>query len=299
MADIGICSSTKLPVRICYNTFGDPSNPCVLLVSGLGSTLLEWRDEFCEMIVSKGYFVVRYDNRDCGISTHFDQFRPPRSFRFFIPRWLSIGEGSPCYSLRDMADDGMKLLTTLGVERAHIVGASMGGMIVQTMAIHYPARVATLTIIYSHSSGPNIVKVPLGRVTTKPRSSAPEDILAYKIHHHKMLMGNYPETDEEVVSYAKRKLERCAEDPNGTTRQLWAIARAESRVEALRQVKCQTLILHGTQDCLIPHQNGEELAQLIPHSHLVIYPGMGHSLPRALWEDIVSHLHSTFLKGSG
>ncbi|RNF08287.1 hydrolase [Trypanosoma rangeli] len=294
IVNVGKCATTGVEISICYNAFGDPKDPCVLLVMGMTGVGMLWRDEFCEMLARNGYYVIRYDNRDVGLSTHLSDFPGPHVLRMVLPHALSLGERNP-YSLEDMAADGMNLLTTLGIDAAHVVGCSMGGMIVQLMAIHYPTRVRTLTIIYSHTSNPARVREGWRtklRFLDRPASSTLEDSIEFKCFLMRRTAGpNYPPDEEKTRQFVKRILTRAAEDPMCLRRHLAACQRAGSRMEALRDLKTPTLVMHGMADQTIPYQNGIELATVIGRSaKLVLFPLMDHSLPEELYVDLVQEI---------
>lgn len=297
--DVGECESTKVPISICYNAFGDPNNPCVFLINGLGSTLLTWRREFCDLLVRKGYYVIRCDNRDIGLSTHLDDRIPPSPMRFLLaPQFL--GGKKPFYSLEDMGKDAVGLLKALGIKKAHIVGASMGGMIAQCIAIHFPEYVTSLTIIYSHAGGPHTTKPSWGETLgffSGPKSSSFDDLVAFKVNKRKRVFGRYWVPDEQLKEEVLKGLHRSPEDTLGVHRQMLAISGAKSRESELKGVSAPTLIIHGSEDKLVPFQNGLLMASLISNSVLVIYPGMKHYMPKELDEDIVDKMVLNFRKG--
>ncbi|KPI85825.1 hydrolase alpha/beta fold family-like protein, partial [Leptomonas seymouri] len=286
-ATVGRCASTGRAITICYRTFGCPSDPCLLMVMGLGGTSWHWRADFIRGLVDAGFYVVCYDNRDVGLSTHLDGCPTVFIARMILPTWASIGEGSPPYTLYDMAEDGMNLLTALGIEGAHVMGESMGGMIVQCMALRHPERVKSLTIVYSHSGGPKVkpqtIKVSLSMLQ-RPASSSLEDQINFKVVIARLFAGDYELDEADIRATAELTLKRCPEDGDGVLRQIWAIQRAESRVSGLRKLSgIPTLILHGMKDTMIPFENGLQLAQLIDGSRLVSFARMGHSIPKALF----------------
>lgn len=288
---IGKCASTGEEITICYNAFGNPADPCLLLVMGLGGVALYWKDEFVEALVHAGFYVVRFDNRDVGLSTHLDGQPTPFIARMILPSWASIGEGVPPYTLTDMGNDGWGLLTALGVERAHILGSSMGGMIVQCMALQHPERVKSLTIVYSHSGGPN-VKPQTWRMSMamleKPASPSFEDRVNFKVYMSSLFMGDYPHDEPSTRAIATTVLTRCPEDKAGLLRQIWAVQRAESREDGLRGLRgIPTLIVHGMEDTMVPFENGLQLTRLIDGSKLVAFARMGHAIPKELYAEIV------------
>ncbi|CAC9503671.1 putative hydrolase, alpha/beta fold family [Leishmania infantum JPCM5] len=292
--EVGTCASTGKRVTICYNTFGDPSNPCLLLVQGLGSSLLGYSLRFVQLFVDQGYYVIRYDNRDTGLSTQFDDFDPPALIRLTLPQWMSIRERQP-YVLKDIMEDGIGLLTALNIRQAHVFGMSMGGMIVQLMAIHYPERVLSLNILFSHAGGADVVNPSLlhyARFLVKPRSNSAEDRAAHMAWFINYLsQGAYKNNLENVKKYILSTYERNGVgDDRGMQRQAAAVMRAPSRAKGLRKVTCPTLILHGTKDPLIPVANGYRLADLVPNAKLVIFPRLGHDLPVELMKPIADEV---------
>lgn len=284
--EVGTCASSGKRITICYNTFGDPSNPCLLLVQGIGTSLLGFSLSFVRHFVEKGYYVIRYDNRDMGLSTHFDEYGSPALIRLGLPEWLSIGERLP-YSLQDMMKDGIGLLDALKIDKAHVFGLSMGGMLVQLMAIHHPERVLSLNILFSHAGGgdktdPNLLHY--ARFLVQPRSDSPIDRADHMIWFINYLsQGAYVSHMERVREYILYSYERNGvHDNRGMPRQAAAVMRAPSRVNGLRKIRCPTLIMHGGKDPLIPVANGYHLAETIPNAKLVIFPKMGHDFPVAL-----------------
>lgn len=292
--EVGKCASTGVAISICYNAFGDPKNPCVLLVMGLNGVGALWRDHFCERIADAGFYVIRYDNRDVGLSTRLKEHPAPHVFRMVLPSALSFGERVP-YTLEDMAADGMDLLTGLGIGEAHVVGCSMGGMIVQIMAIRYPERVRSLTIIFSHTGSPERIRESWSTrlwFTDKAASSHIEHVLDLKCRFAHRLAGPfYPPKVEQVREFYRELLLRAPEDVMGFRRQMAAIQRAKSRAEELKNVKAPTLIIHGMLDRIIPYENSIQIASLIGHNaKLVLYPLMGHSLPDELIPSMVQEI---------
>ncbi|KPA76229.1 putative mitochondrial hydrolase, alpha/beta fold family-like protein [Leptomonas pyrrhocoris] len=291
---VGRCASTGREISICYRTVGNPKDPCLLLVMGLGGCGLQWGEPLVQRFVSAGFYVVCYDNRDVGLSTHLDGCPTVFIARMVLPSWASLGEGQPPYTLYDMAEDGMNLLTALGIEKAHILGESMGGMIVQCMALRHPERVKSLTIVYSHSGGPKVkpqtFKMSLAMLR-EPASNSLEDQVNFKVQMTRLFTGDY-ELDEEMTrKMGLTTLSRCPEDGDGVLRQIWAVQRAKSRVKGLRNLRgIPTLIVHGMADTMVPFENGLQLARLVDGSKLVSFARMGHSLPKDLYDDIVAEV---------
>jgi pimeloyl-ACP methyl ester carboxylesterase len=273
-------------IEIEYETFGSPTDLALLLVNGFTSQLTAWDTAMCERLAAAGRYVIRYDNRDVGLSTHFDGVKPnlggvmkARKDRTPMP--------SVPYGLADFAADGMALLTALGIERAHIAGVSMGGMIAQTMAIEHPHRVLTLTTIMSHTGEP-----AFGRSTPEANAALmkapPTERQAYinESAEGRRVYGSPRYFDLELEkSRLARDYDR-AFYPEGATRQMAAIMAAPDRTDGLRNLKIPTFVLHGRADTLITVSGGERTAELVPGSMLMVLNDMGHDLPHALWPTI-------------
>ena len=276
-------------VSIAYESFGDPGDPPVLLVMGFGAQLLAWHEDFCRALADRGRHVIRYDNRDCGLSTKFDDH--PVDVGTFIAA-VSSGDLPAAltmvpYRLRDMADDGLGLLAALGIERAHLVGASMGGMIAQTMALASPERVLTLTSMMS-STGES----EYGRSSPEAQavlfSPKPTDREGYVAAAEKELVWASRRYGDAAVL---RELAAAGYDrayyPAGIGRQLGAMILSGSRADALRELRVPTLVIHGLDDTLIDPSGGERTADLVPGSELLLIPDMGHDRPRELWPTLI------------
>jgi pimeloyl-ACP methyl ester carboxylesterase len=273
-------------IEICYDTAGDASDPTVLLVMGLGGQLIQWDPELCRMIAERGFHVVRFDNRDVGLSTHHDG--GVDVFGLFA----SEASGSPPppvpYLLSDMADDAVGLLDHLGVDRAHVVGVSMGGMIAQSIALAHPQRVMTLTSIMS-TTGDADVGLPtaeaMAAVIAPPAETREEaqDGAVRQAH----VWGSPGLFDEDHLRrLAGESWERCHE-PMGVARQLAAILASGSRSAGLATLGIPSLVIHGTADTLVQPSGGERTAEVIPDAKLLMVDGMGHDLPRPLWPMLV------------
>jgi pimeloyl-ACP methyl ester carboxylesterase len=281
-------------VSLAYDTFGDPSDPPVLLVIGFGAQMIGWHDDFCAMLAGRGRYVIRYDNRDSGLSTKFDD-RPVDIAAFTAAVRsgdIAAAQAMAPYSLRDMADDGLGLLTALGLERAHVVGSSMGGMIAQTMAITHPDRVLTLTSMMS-STG----EQEYGRSTPAAQQALfappPADRQGYIAASEKQLTWSsrrYASPDA-IRDLAARSYDR-AYYPAGSGRQLAAMILAGSRAEALRTLTVPTLVIHGLNDTLIDPSGGRRTADLVPGATLLLVPDMGHDRPRELWDTIIDAIEA-------
>lgn len=262
-------------ISIAYQDFGEAQRGTVLLVMGLGAQLVAWNDELVFDLVDAGYRVIRYDNRDIGWSEKF--YDAP------TPGWLTgirykFGWSmSPPYYLEDMADDGMALVAHLGIDRVHIVGASMGGMIAQIMAAEFPENVLSLTSIMSTSGAAHL---PQG--TIQPRLSSDaigrEETIRGTVEFVKQFGGRTAEiSDEDWYQRLARFYDRSHYAP-GTARQLWAIAASGDRVDLLKTIKQPTVVIHGADDALIPYQAGEHTAELISGAKFVLLDGMGHHI---------------------
>ncbi|MEW1776081.1 alpha/beta hydrolase [Streptomyces sp. NPDC086777] len=279
-------------VSLAYESFGDPGDPAVLLVMGFGAQMIAWHEDFCRALAERGRYVIRYDNRDCGLSTRFDDH--PVDMGEFIAA-VSSGDLAAAlamvpYRLSDMAGDGLGLLTALGVERAHVVGASMGGMIAQTMALSAPDRVLTLTSMMSSTgeneygrSSPEAQAVLFG-----PKPADREGYVAAAERELVWASGRYGD------AAALRELAAASYDrahyPAGIGRQLGAMILSGSRADALRELAVPTLVIHGLDDTLIDPSGGKRTADLVPGARLLLIPDMGHDRPRELWPTLIDAL---------
>jgi pimeloyl-ACP methyl ester carboxylesterase len=263
-------------VEIAYDTFGNPSSSPMLLIMGLGAQMIRWDEAFCKILASQGHWVIRFDNRDVGRSTKFDDAG--------VPDLMSLMQGKPVkvpYTLKEMAGDTVGLLDALGVKKADVIGVSMGGMIAQSLAINYPERVRTLTSIMSSTGNPNLPQATpeATAVLLTPPVSNKADYITSELKVAKVLHGPVYKLDEEFVrNYAERSWDRnyC---PQGLSRQLGAILMSGSRSEALKKVKIPTLVIHGSADPLVPVEGGKDTAKSVPGAKLEIIEGMGHSFP--------------------
>jgi pimeloyl-ACP methyl ester carboxylesterase len=277
-------------VELCYEPFGDADRPAVLLVMGLGTQMIGWHADFCRQLADRGFYVIRYDNRDVGRSTHLSD-RPAPTPREIVMRRIR----RPAYLLADMAKDGMGLLTELGIDRAHIVGASMGGMIAQTMAADHPDRVLSLVSIMS-STGSRWSGQPAPRILPvflqKPASS--KEAYQERIVKLFALVGSpaYERNDDELRELAGVSWDRGI-DPAGFARQLGAIIASGHRANDLKRIKAPTLVIHGNADKLVRPSGGKATARAIPGARLDLIDGMGHDLPRQVWPRILDGIEQT------
>ena len=266
-------------IEIEYVTEGDPSDPALLLVMGLGAQLTTWPDGFVDGLRQRGFFVIRYDNRDSGLSTKFDGV--PDIMALFTGTDLS----SAPYRIEDMADDGAALLAALGIAKAHVVGASLGGMITQALVINHPELFLSACSIMS-TTGDRAVGAPTGEAITallRPVATSREEAIQASVEGS-LAIGSpgYP-IDEGV----RRERAAAAYDrsycPDGTVRQLAAILASPDRTEGLRGVDMPFLVMHGEADPLVTPSGGHATAAAVPGSRLLTFPGMGHDLPAPLW----------------
>ncbi|MBK7124558.1 MAG: alpha/beta hydrolase [Dehalococcoidia bacterium] len=266
-------------IEICYDTFGQPANPALLLVMGLGGQMTAWEPDFCDALANAGFHVIRFDNRDTGLSTKMESAPPPD-----IGKAMTGDMSSASYTLWDMADDAVGLLDHLQLERAHIVGASMGGMIVQAIAIRHPHRVISMTSIMSTTGNPNVGQATPAAMTAlmaPPATSRDEAIERGKQSARIVGSPGYPAGDEVVAARIARDFDRCFY-PIGVARQMLAVMATGDRSEALNTVTAPTLVIHGEDDPLVTLSGGQATAAAIPGARLVTFPGMGHDLPASL-----------------
>ena len=271
-------------LELCFETFGDEGDPAMLLVMGLGTQMLGWPDAFCERLAARGFRVIRYDNRDVGRSTHFSAHRPP-TLRQLLLRDRTCAP----YTLADMADDGIRLLDHLGIDAAHVAGVSMGGMIAQTLAARHPGRVLSLASIMSNTGHrwrgmPGLRAYPIFlRKPARDQAAAIDSVIATF-----RLIGSpgFPVDEDELRAIAERSYARGF-DPAGSGRQLAAIIAAGDRTAEVATITAPTVVIHGTKDVMVTPSGGKATARAIPGAQLVMIDGMGHDLPRDLWDRII------------
>jgi pimeloyl-ACP methyl ester carboxylesterase len=282
-------------VEICYETFGDPADPTALLVMGLATQMIAWPDDFCRQLAERGFHVVRFDNRDAGRSTHI-KGRPPT-----IGELLRRSKKPAHYRLSDMADDAAGLLRALDLAPAHVIGASMGGMIAQTLAARHPDVVLSLTSIMSNT-GHRLKGQPALRLLpiflSRPRGGREESIervvkVFKAIGSHKL-----PQDVDWIRDVAARSYDRD-HDPAAPGRQLAAIVASGNRTKELRNIKAPTVVIHGTDDPLVRPSGGKATARAIPGAKLVKIEGMGHDLPRAAWPEILDAIEENAARAEG
>lgn len=264
MPDMRTATAANGDVRIHFDAFGDPADPTLLLVNGLGSQCINYKEAWCEMFAAEGLHVVRYDNRDVGLSSHLPDTE---------------------YTVSDMAADGMAVLDALGVQRAHVMGLSMGGMIVQTMAIEHRHRLLTMTSVMSTTGEADYRQSSprAWQLLTAPGATSREEYVQQWVDG--LREWGSPEFADETRWRADAELafDRCF-DPAGVGRQFMAVGRSGSRAERLPSVTTPTLVLHGDRDTLIMPIGGQRTAELIPGARFEIIEGMGHDYPPQLWQ---------------
>lgn len=262
-------------LELACTTMGDPAHPAVLLVAGLGAQLISWQDGFCRALVDRGLFVIRFDNRDAGLSTH-----------------LGEAAAGPAYTLSDLAADAAGLVGQLGLDSVHVVGASMGGMIAQLIAIEHPDRVRSLTSIMSTTGDRAVGEASPAAIAalTAPPALTREAVLDGAVLGNRV-MGSpgYPMAADEVRARAGEAYDR-AYDPVGFGRQLNACMTAPDRTEALRGLRVPTLVIHGADDTLISVSGGRATAAAVPGAELLVLEGVGHEVPEGVWPVVVDRI---------
>jgi pimeloyl-ACP methyl ester carboxylesterase len=286
-------------IQLCWESFGDLSHPAVILVMGMGAQMTGWDDEFCEQLALRGFRVIRFDNRDVGRSTWLDAAGMPDVTRAMTRAWLRLPVTAP-YLLDDMARDVVNLMNALGIPRAHVVGASMGGAIAQVMAIRHPERMLSMTSIMSTTGDPDLPKPHDAAVAAvmRPLPKHLDDYVARYIDTYRVLrLGHFPEEQERDRARALRNHARGV-NPAGGARHLVAILASGSRKKALRNVAVPTLVIHGDLDPLVPLAAGFETATSIPGAHMMVLKGMGHALPASMWPQMHDGIAALAARGS-
>jgi pimeloyl-ACP methyl ester carboxylesterase len=275
-------------IDIEYVTSGDRDDPALLLVMGLGSQLISWPHMFVEQLTARGFFTIRFDNRDAGLSTKFEG----------MPDFLALFNGdrsSAPYLVDDMAEDALGLLDALGLERVHVVGVSMGGMITQALVINHRSRFLTACSIMS-TTGDVTVGAPTGEAVAamlRPAANSREEAIAASLASSKVISSpGFPFDVDLMTRRAVAAYDRsyC---PEGTARQLGAILASPDRTEGLRQLKIPFLVIHGEEDPLVTVSGGKATAAAVPDAKLILIPGMGHDLPEATWDQIIDAIVAT------
>lgn len=280
-------------IELCYDSYGPEDAPVLLLIMGLGAQLIAWPEALVKDFVKAGYRVIRFDNRDVGLSTKFDDGQNwAVTKRTFLGALVGRRPSAP-YTLQDMADDAAGLLDFLNIDKAHVVGASMGGMIAQLVAVHHPQKLLSMTCFMSSSGNP---RLPLGklkcllRLGRSAKSNARKDVIKHMAEGWKLYSSpSFPRSVGELEAWASRIYDR-AYHPMGATRQFRALLNDGSRVLRLRKIKAPTLVLHGSSDPLVHPAGSKDIARQIKGSKLVLIDGLGHELPPKVLPVLADHI---------
>jgi pimeloyl-ACP methyl ester carboxylesterase len=290
-------------IDICYEIFGDADAEPMMLIMGLGAQMVLWDDAFCERLAACGFRVIRFDNRDIGQSSQLSGGKRLTPFELLKLRFLKIPVAAP-YKLRDMAEDTIALMDVLGIRSAHLVGASMGGMIAQEIAIIFPERVRSLTSIMSTTGNPKVpppTREAAAMLMAPPPKTRDEYIARFAQTWKILRVGSFPEDEALDRSRAERTYARGL-NPAGVGRQLRAILASGSRKPRLHNVKAPTLVIHGTVDPLVHPMGGRDTAASIPGAKLLMIEGMGHAIPVPMWPQIIDaidqHAHGAAKKAA-
>jgi pimeloyl-ACP methyl ester carboxylesterase len=283
-------------IDICYEIFGEAAAEPLLLIMGLGAQMVLWDDDFCEQLAARGFRVIRFDNRDIGHSSKMSGGKRLTALELFKLRLLRIPVAAP-YKISDMAKDTIALMDVLGINSAHLVGASMGGMIAQEIAISSPNRVRSLTSMMSTTGNPKVpppTREATAMLMAPPPTSKQEYLDRFARTWQVLRVGSFPEDEAFDVSRAERCFSRGL-NPAGVGRQLRAILASGSRAARLAQVKTPTLVIHGTVDPLVRPEGGKDTAASISGAKLLMIEGMGHAIPIPMWPQVIdaidSHAH--------
>jgi pimeloyl-ACP methyl ester carboxylesterase len=275
-------------IELCYEIFGAADAEPMLLIMGLGAQMVLWDDAFCQQLAARGFRVIRFDNRDIGQSTKFSGGKPVTPAELLKLRFFGIPVSAP-YKLADMANDVVGLLEVLGIASAHLVGASMGGMIAQELALSHPRRVRTLTSIMSSTGNPKLPQPTreAAALLLRPQPTNLDEYIARFRRTWKVLrVGSFPLDEAKDRELAMRIYARGL-NPAGAARQFRAILASGSRKERLRSLKVPTLVIHGSVDPLVRPQAGKETAATIPGAKLMMIEGMGHAIPIPMWPQVI------------
>jgi pimeloyl-ACP methyl ester carboxylesterase len=290
-------------IDICYEIFGEPAAEPMLLIMGLGAQMVLWDDAFCEQLAARGFRVIRFDNRDIGQSGKLTGGKRLTPLELLKLRFLRIPVAAP-YKIIDMARDTTGLMDVLGIKSAHLVGASMGGMIAQEIAISFPQRVRSLTSIMSTTGNPKVpgpTKEAAAMLMAPPPTTKEEYFAGFAQTWKILRVGSFPEDEALDPSRAARIFSRGL-NPAGVGRQLRAILASGSRKERLCNVTAPTLVIHGTVDPLVHPMGGRDTAASIPGAKLLMVEGMGHAIPIPMWPQIIGaiadHAHGAAKKAA-
>jgi pimeloyl-ACP methyl ester carboxylesterase len=290
-------------IDICYEIFGDSNAEPLLLIMGLGAQMIHWDDAFCEQLAGRGFRVIRFDNRDIGKSSHLTGGKRLTPLELLKLRFLKIPVAAP-YKLIDMARDTIGLMDALGIKSAHLVGASMGGMIAQEATLSFPERVRSLTSIMSTTGNPRVpppTRQASAMLMAPPPRTKEEFIVRFGETWNLLRVGSFPEEEALDPGRAERVFARGL-NPAGVGRQLRAVLASGSRKERLQGVRTPTLVIHGTVDPLVRPEGGKDTAASIAGAKLLMIEGMGHALPMRFWPEIIGaiaeHAHGAAVKAA-
>ena len=271
-------------LRLAYDEFGDKSKPAIVLIMGLGAQMTAWPDDMCTSLANHGYRVIRFDNRDIGLSQQIEPKKPVNLIKLFLRSRLGLSIRAP-YNLRDMAEDAVGALDFLEIDKAHWVGASMGGMIAQVIAAEHPERSLSLTSIMSTTGNPALPTSNLNttkQLLLRPNRSNEEAYLKHSMATWAMIGSpDYPPQQDELKAYILASLRRSY-SPKGFIHQMAAIVKSGDRRHLLRKIKVPTQVIHGKADVLVPVEGGIDTAKNIKDAKLELIEGMGHDLPKQL-----------------
>lgn len=277
-------------IEIEYETIGNPHSKPLLLIAGLGSSLLAWPEQMCKSLVDRGFFVIKFDNRDVGLSS--------KLINAGIPNFVEINEAfargerpTVPYNLEDMANDAVGVLDALNIEKAHVLGASMGGMIAQILGYKFPSRVLSLTLIMSTTGNPTL---PPSKPEVMAQFFAPlpperEAFIEEMVKRDRLIHGTFPYDERQARDYRMKEYDRCYY-PEGVMRQLAAMAVPGNLKPKIAAIRAPTVVIHGSEDPFNLIEAGKDIATAIPNAKLVILEGMGHSLPREVIPRILNEI---------
>ncbi|MDA8080822.1 MAG: alpha/beta hydrolase [Actinomycetota bacterium] len=281
-------------IDIEFDVFGDRENPAIILIMGLGAQMIAWPVKMCNELAESGFFVVRFDNRDCGLSTKFDSFGVPNIFA-----GMAGDASTAAYSLIDMADDVVGLMDFLEVKAAHVVGISMGGMIAQQAVIDHPKRFMSLCSIMANTGATNVGQPSPEIITAllKPGGRDRETSIAAELEMSRVISSERYFDREKALELVTRSYDRCF-SPDGMIRQLMAILVSPERTKGLEKIALPTLVIHGLADKLVDPSGGYATASAIPDSKILTFEGMAHELPEAVWREVRDAIHENIFRAA-
>lgn len=286
---VGMPQAHNGDITLEYDTFGDPADPTILLIMGFGAQMITWHEDFCQLLADAGHHVVRFDNRDCGLSSKTEG-TPPNMMALMTAALAGQPVPEVPYTLSEMADDAIAVLDELNIAQAHVIGASMGGMIAQQLCIDHGDRAATLTSIMSTTGSPAVGQAEPSAITAllSPSPTDRDGAVARGVEVTTIIAG--PLFDAERAQAAAERAYDRSFYPVGTAFQLAAIAKTGDRTDALRSLPHRTLVIHGAADPLVTPSGGEATAEAIPNATLLMLDEMGHDLPVPLWPSLVQSI---------